>query len=105
MTMQPMTALIAICLLGASAVPASAAIVCADLPKAESFVATLNPGPNTSAAQRHIAAAKSAGSEAQCVAELQQVDKYARRSLSADQRMASRSHRRRQRQAGMVPPP
>jgi hypothetical protein len=83
--------LIAACAIAAYALPASAAMTCADLPKAESFVQTLQPGPNTSAAQSHLEAAKSAGDEGQCVAELHQVDKYARRSAAADKRMASRS--------------
>jgi len=68
---------------------AIAAIPCSDLPNAESFVAKLQPGPNTRAAQRHLEAAKRATSETQCSAELAQVDKYARRSLAADKRAAA----------------
>ena len=67
---------------------ASAAIPCSDLPMAERFVQTLRPGPNTRAAQRHLEAARHAGSERRCSAELQQVDKYARRSVAADKRQA-----------------
>jgi hypothetical protein len=73
----------------ASALPAAAAISCADLPKAQSFVEGLKPGPNTSAAQAHLDKAKSAGSDSQCVAELRQVNKYAARSAAADKRAAS----------------
>jgi hypothetical protein len=67
---------------------ALAAIPCSDLPQAQSFVDKLKPGPNTRAAQQHLAAAKAAGSEEQCSAELQKVDEYARRSAEADKRMA-----------------
>jgi hypothetical protein len=67
------------------AAPAHAAITCAQLPKAATFVNTkLKPGPNTDAAKRHLAAAEHAKSNAQCVAELRQVDYYAKRSLAAD---------------------
>ena len=84
------------CALAAFAGPASAAISCAQLPQAESFIGTLQPGPNTSAAQAHLDAAKAAsGNEAQCSAELREVDKYARRSAAADKRMASRHSTRR----------
>jgi hypothetical protein len=72
-----------------SGLPAAAAITCADLPKAESFVDGLKPGPNTNKAQAHLAKARSAGSESQCVAELNQVNKYATRSAEADKRAAS----------------
>lgn len=68
---------------------AAAAIPCSDLPQAEQFMTKLRPGPNTRAAQRHLEAAKRATSEKQCSAELQQVDKYARRSLAADKRAAA----------------
>jgi hypothetical protein len=57
---------------------------------AESFVQKLNPGPNTRAAQHHLAAAKAAKSEKKCSAELRQVDKYAKRSVAADKRAAAR---------------
>jgi hypothetical protein len=88
--MRATMTLLAACTLAAFAMPASAAISCADIPKAQDFVATLRPGPNTSAAQRHLDAAKRAASPQQCVAELRQVDTYARRSAAADKRMASR---------------
>lgn len=65
---------------------AVAAISCSDIPDAERFIGTLRPGPNTTAAQHHLDAAKHATSDKQCVAELRQVDKYARRSYAADQR-------------------
>jgi hypothetical protein len=78
----------------APAFSVSAAITCAEVPEAQGFVDTLKPGPNTSAAQRHLDAAKSAGSEKQCVAELRQVDKYAKRSAAADRRAASGRTRR-----------
>lgn len=67
----------------------AAAISCSDIPDAERFVGTLRPGPNTTAAQRHLEAAKHASSDKQCVAELREVDKYARRSYAADQRATS----------------
>jgi len=64
----------------------AAAIPSSDLPMAESFVQKLRPGPNTRAAEHHLAAAKAATSDAQCSAELRQVDRYARRSVAADKR-------------------
>jgi hypothetical protein len=72
----------------APALPA-AAMTCADIPAAQGFVDKLHPGPNTTAAQKHLNAAKAAGSEAQCVGELKQVNKYAQRSAAADKRKAS----------------
>lgn len=69
-------------------VAAAAPIPCSDLPMAESFVQKLRPGPNTTAAQRHLEAAKHARSDGQCSAELRQVDKYAKRSVAADKRAA-----------------
>jgi len=76
---------------GSTAVPASAqstGISCSDLPVAAAFVGKLQPGPNTNAAEKHLEAAKRASSDKQCVAELRQVDYYARRSVAADQRHA-----------------
>ena len=67
----------------------SGPITCSELPQAAAFVAKLKPGPNTSAAERHLDAARSAKSEARCVAELRKVDHYARRSAEADRRLAS----------------
>lgn len=64
----------------------AAAIPCSDLPMAERFVQKLRPGPNTRAAERHLDAARAARSDAQCSAELRQVDRYARRSVAADKR-------------------
>jgi hypothetical protein len=64
-------------------------ISCSELPQAAAFVGTLKPGPNTRAAERHLEAAKSASSEQKCVAELRQVDHYARRSAAADRRQAA----------------
>jgi hypothetical protein len=81
------TATAVLCL--ASAFPAGAVITCADIPAAQSFVDGLKPGPNTRAAQVHLDKAKSAGSDAQCVAELNEVNKYAARSAAADKRAAS----------------
>jgi len=76
------------------ATPALAAdqFQCAQIPHAQKFLDGLKPGPNTSAAQRHLDAAKSAHSDQQCVAELKKVDYYARRSLAADQRAAKTKH-------------
>jgi hypothetical protein len=53
----------------------------------------LKPGPNTDEAKRHLAAAEHAKTDAQCVAELRQVDYYAKRSMAADRRAAA-SHPR-----------
>lgn len=65
-------------------------ITCAQLPKAAEFVNTkLKPGPNTDAAKQHLEAAERAKSDAQCVAELRQVDYYSKRSLAADRRVAT----------------
>jgi hypothetical protein len=72
-----------------ASLPAAAAISCADVPSAQKFVDGLKPGPNTRAAQMHLDAAKAAGSESKCVAELAQVNKYAARSAAADKRSAS----------------
>jgi len=71
---------------------AAGEITCSQLPQAEKFVEGLKPGPNTSAAQRHIALAKSAKDENQCVTELGKVNYYAKRSLTADQRAASKEN-------------
>lgn len=69
----------------------AAAIPCSDLPMAESFVQKLRPGPNTRAAERHLEAAKAATSDAQCSAELREVDRYARRSVAADKQRGHRN--------------
>jgi hypothetical protein len=73
-----------------SALPATAAITCADIPAAQKFVDGLKPGPNTRQAQAHLDKAKSASSDSQCVAELGQVNKYAAASAAADKKAASR---------------
>ncbi len=77
-----------------ASLPAAGAITCADIPAAQKFVDGLKPGPNTTKAQAHLDAAKSAGNESKCVAELNEVNKYAGRSAAADKRMASRGTRR-----------
>ncbi|MDE2227753.1 MAG: hypothetical protein KGL11_01765 [Alphaproteobacteria bacterium] len=65
-------------------------VSCAQLPQAEEFVNTkLKPGPNTDAAKQHLAAAKQATSDAQCVAELRKVDYYSKRSMAADRHTAA----------------
>ena len=67
-------------------------ITCAQIPDAQRFVDGLKPGPNTSAAQQHLDAAKrasDAGDQRQCVSELGRVNYYARRSAAADKRAAS----------------
>lgn len=79
--------------LSLASLPATAAISCADIPAAQKFVDGLKPGPNTKAAQTHLNAAKSAASDSQCIAELNQVNKYAARSAVADKRAASRGRR------------
>jgi hypothetical protein len=71
----------------ASAPTDSRGFSCAQIPAAQHFLDGLRPGPNTSRAQQHLDAAKSAqaaNNDQQCVAELRQVDHYARRSAAAD---------------------
>jgi len=72
---------------------AAETLACSELPQAQAFVEKLHPGPNTRAAQHHLDAAKNATSDQQCVAELRQVDVYARRSAAIDRRMAGGRHR------------
>lgn len=82
-------------LLLASPVLAQAAtsqITCDQIDDAQHFVDGLKPGPNTTAAQQHLDAAKAArqaGNDKQCVSELSRVNYYARRSAAADKRAAS----------------
>ena len=67
-------------------------IACTQIPDAQRFVDGLHPGPNTSAAQQHLDAAKqaaSAGDERHCVSELGRVNYYATRSAAADKRAAA----------------
>lgn len=77
-----------------------ARITCSQLPDAQRFVQGLKPGPNTSAAQQHLDAAKQAadsGNDQQCVSELNRVNDYATRSANADKRATthhSTRHRR-----------
>jgi hypothetical protein len=73
----------------APALPAAAMTCETEIPAAQSFLDKLRPGPNTTAAQRHLDAARRATSADACVAELRQVDKYARRSQAADRRAAA----------------
>ena len=88
--------LCALCPAGAVAAP----IPCSDIPDAERFVDKLKPGPNTSAARRHLEAAKRASSAGECDKELRQVDKYARRSAAADKAASSKPHKSEPRQTG-----
>jgi len=81
--------LVAAVLLAPVAANAQTGISCSELPQAAAFVAKLRPGPNTSAAERHLDAARNAKSDPQCVAELRRVDYYARRSAAADRRLAA----------------
>jgi hypothetical protein len=70
---------------------ATSQITCSQIPNAQRFVDKLRPGPNTSAAQQHLNAAKraaEAGDERHCVSELGQVNHYATRSAEADKRAA-----------------
>jgi len=67
-------------------------IACSQIPKAQHYVDGLKPGPNTSAAQAHLDAAKAATSDRQCVAELRKTDYYAKRSAAADRRAAMPHH-------------
>jgi hypothetical protein len=67
-------------------------ITCSQIPDAQRFVDGLHPGPNTSAAQKHLDAAKhaaDAGDERHCVSELGRVNYYATRSAAADKRAAA----------------
>jgi hypothetical protein len=79
---------------------ATSRITCSQIPDAQRFVGGLKPGPNTSAAQQHLDAAKqasNAGNDQQCVSELGRVNDYATRSAAADKRAAghhSTRHRR-----------
>jgi hypothetical protein len=77
---------------------ATPSITCSQLPDAQHFVDGLHPGPNTSAAQLHLDAAKKAsdaGDQQHCVAELSKVNYYARRSAAADKHAGTgHSHRR-----------
>jgi len=69
-------------------------ITCSQIPAAQRFLEGLKPGPNTSAAQQHLDAAKRAagsGNDQQCVLELTRVNYYATRSADADKRAATRS--------------
>lgn len=76
------------------ATPALAAgqITCSQIPDAQRFIARLKPGPNTREAQRHLDAARKAKSDKDCVTELGRVNYYAKRSLAADERMATAAH-------------
>jgi hypothetical protein len=76
---------------------ATQSISCSQISDAQHFVDGLHPGPNTSAAQQHLDAAKQAsdaGDQKRCVSELSRVDYYARRSAAADKRGATGHHRR-----------
>jgi hypothetical protein len=73
-------------------------ITCSQIPDAQRFVQGLKPGPNTSAAQQHLDAAKhaaDAGNDQQCVSELNRVNYYATRSANADKRAAAHHGTRR----------
>lgn len=71
--------------------PAAAASCRSEINAAQRFVAKLRPGPNTRAAERHLAAARRTRTERACMAELRQVNTYAERSAAADRRhLASR---------------
>lgn len=75
----------------AQAQGAAPRITCAQIPEAQRFLQGLKPGPNTSAAQQHLDAAKraaDAGNNRQCVSELARVNDYATRSANADKRAA-----------------
>jgi hypothetical protein len=70
---------------------ATSRITCSQIPDAQRFLGGLKPGPNTSAAQQHLDAAKqaaNAGDDKQCVSELSRVNYYATRSADADKRAA-----------------
>jgi len=67
-------------------------ITCSQIPDAQRFVSSLQPGPNTSAAQQHLDAAKraaDAGDQKHCVSELGRVNYYATRSAAADKRAST----------------
>ncbi|HEV8015325.1 MAG TPA: hypothetical protein VGP48_07310 [Stellaceae bacterium] len=90
MRVIPATIVAALLLAGAGYAQAAAPqITCAQIPDAQRFVDGLKPGPNTSAAQQHLDAAKrasDAGDDRHCVSELSRVNYYARRSAAADKR-------------------
>lgn len=67
-------------------------ITCSQIPDAQHYIDGLRPGPNTSAAQAHLDAAKAATSDRQCIAELRRTDYYAKRSAAADRRAAMPHH-------------
>lgn len=83
-----------IALLAATPAFAASQITCSQIPDAQRFVDGLKPGPNTRAAQQHLAAAKAAKSDKDCVTELGKVNYYAKRSAAADKRMASEQSRK-----------
>jgi hypothetical protein len=94
--MKPARALIiGIAMLGLATPTALAAggFSCSQIPDAQRYLDSLRPGPNTQAAQSHLDAAKHAANDQQCVAELREVDKYARRSEAADHHAAVHHHR------------
>ncbi len=99
--MRVISAIIAAAFLLAVPTLASAAtpqITCSQIPAAQRFVERLKPGPNTRAAQQHLAAARHAADardERRCVAELGRVNYYATRSAAADRRGAAHHTRAR----------
>ncbi len=89
-----LAALAATFFIAASPAFAATGISCSQLPDAQRFVDGLRPGPNTSAAQHHLDAAKAAKSDRGCVSELGKANYYAKRSADADKRVASGTPRR-----------
>jgi hypothetical protein len=88
--MKPiLAAILALTLLAPTALAASE-ITCSQIPQAEAFLKKLHPGPNTKAAWSHLAAAKRARSDRECVRQLGAVNYFAKRSLAADRRMGYR---------------
>jgi hypothetical protein len=88
--MRVTVAAVAALVVFAPALPAMAQSCSSEIEAAQRFVDKLRPGPNTRQAERHIAAARRARSERQCMAELRRANTFAERSAAADRRLASR---------------
>ena len=82
--MKPILPVILAAFLLAPPALAASNISCSDIPRAESFLHKLKPGPNTKAAWDHLRAAKQAKNDKECVNELGAVNYYAKKSMAAD---------------------
>ena len=88
--MKPIIAAILAVLFLAPPALAAGQITCSDIPKAQAFLQKLHPGPNTKAAWSHLAAAKRAKNDHDCVEELGAVNYFAKRSYASDRKMGHR---------------